>query len=649
MLGDQNRLVDGGFSGPLLTNIGLWTPKSGIIEDCADSLAREDFPLAKTLEIKPEEQFAREYVDRLILEKLTEMEAAVKLSELADKLSKDGIGLATVRSLLASNPERFAYHERRWIPASRLQGAGRPLHEIARLVLHRFGGPMPINLLQDEVVRVRQGNAEEILPVLTRIFDTDDAFAYVGPDHLALTSWGFVASDETLERALALNKVTREQFEADCKALEGFDFRTEGSIEEALKKVAPISLTRFGAVAWSKLNPQDPHSVGIYHAKNFLQTSLDLSGFVFAPDGVIYPEAEAKKWISSAIKLADKLAPQVDVDDAAPIEVKAEDADRLAKKIVASADSVTATKLLEEFYEITPSNKTFPDDMANIMTALKADSRVVWVGGDRFRAAGTVPDFILEVPEPFHFVATEDVDEEGDLIDVELTDDGLSSSLRKLLAHPLAMDVLDEDIAPTPKTMPESVRLVLKSIHRELGTFPLAQLPTSWLDHTPGIQELLLIDPDGRELQAWVNMDARLIFNLLEWWFEQQVESGSVFTLTKTTKPNVLEFAWLDQPDPVVFVATQRMEELRSIGERAADMTTLDILQEVMTHWPKGADFLTILAEVNVVRRSTRRLVASLLSSYQCFYQRSGSPVWHYDAKKVELGFDKTKKKFIKK
>jgi hypothetical protein len=41
--------------------------------------------------------------------------------------------------------------------------------------------------------------------------------------------------------------------------------------------------------------------------------------------------------------------------------------------------------------------------------------------------------------------------------------------------------------------------------------------------------------------------------------------------------------------------------------------------------------------------------VASLLSSYQCFYQRSGSPVWHYDPKKVDLGFDKTKKKFIKK
>jgi len=539
--------------------------------------------LAKTLAIKPEEQFAREYVDRLILEKLTEMEAAVKLSELADKLSHEGIGLATVRSLLASNPTTFAYHERRWIPASRLQGAGRPLHEIARLVLHRFGGPMPIALLNDEVARIRQASLEEVLPLLTRIYDTDLAFAYVGDDQMALTTWGFVASDETLPRALALHGISNEVFEADLKALDGFDFRSEKSIEEALTKVAPISLARLGAVAWSKLNPQDPHSVGMYNAKTFLQTALKAKGFVYAPDGNIYPEAEAKKWISSAIKLADKLAPQVDVDDAAPIEVKAEDVDRLVKKIVAAAESVTATKLLEEVYEITPSNKTFPDDMTNIMVALKGDARIVWVGGDRFRKAGSIPDFIEEVPEPFNFVATEDINEDGDLIDVELTDDGLSSSLRKLLAHPLAMDVLDEDIAPTPKTMPESVRLVLKSIHRELGTFPLAQLPTGWLDHSPGIQELILVDGNGRELQAWVNMDARLIFNLLEWWFEQQVESGSVFTLTKTTKPNVLEFAWLDQPDPVVFVATQRMKELRSLSRTLI----YSIFLTFSGHWPR--------------------------------------------------------------
>jgi hypothetical protein len=364
---------------------------------------------------------------------------------------------------------------------------------------------------------------------------------------------------------------------------------------------------------------------------------------------VLHTQADAKKWISTAVKLADKLAPSVDIEDAAPIEVKTEDVAKLAKRILDNDQTTTATKLLEDVYEITPSNKTYPDDLANIMAGLQTNPDIQWVGGDRFRKANTYPDYILEVPEPFDYFQTDVKNEDGELVDVELTDDGLSSSLRKLLQHPLAQDVLDEDIAPAPKQMPDSIRLVLKSIHRELGTFPMCQFPTGWLDSEPSIQEIILADPHGRELQIWANHDARLLFGFIDWWYEQPVESGAVFTLTKTNRPNLFEFEWLDQPDPVVFISAQRMEELRRLGSESEGKSTLDLLIEVMAHWPKGADYLTIHAELNVVRRSTRRLVASLLSSYQCFYQRSGSPVWHFDAKKVELGFDKTKRKFVRK
>jgi hypothetical protein len=605
--------------------------------------------LAKAAVLKPEESFARSYVDRLILEKLTEMEAAVKLSELADRLSKEGIGLATVRSLLASNPEVFAYHERRWIPASRILGTGRPLNEQIAIILHGFGAPMALDLLISELSRLRRIDEETTRAQVQRIADTDERFVLDSSGRLSLTTWGFVAKDEKTERAFALNKVDAEEFEKAAKKLEKVDWTQPQAIEEALKIAAPISLKLLGAVAWSVLNPQDPRSIHQYDSRELLANAVTVDGYVFASDGVLYPEAEAKKWISAAVKLADKLAPTVELDDAAPIEVKKEDVDRMVAKVLGSEASTTAIKILEEFYEITPSNKTYPDDMSNLMESLQKDNRVQWVGGDRFRKAGDIPEFIEDVPEPFSFVTSDVKDEDGELIDVELTDDGLSSSLRKLLSHPLATDVLDEDIQPAPKTMPESVRLVLKSIHRELGTFPLCQLPTNWLDSEPRTQELIFADSSGKELQVWVNHEARLMFGLVEWWFDQPIESGAVFTLTKTTKPNVFEFAWMDQPDPVVYISSQRMEELRQIGARAEGMSTLDILVEVMGHWPKGADYLTILAEVNVVRRSSRRLVASLLSSYQCFYQRSGSPVWHYDAKKLEQGFDKTKRKFVKK
>lgn len=604
--------------------------------------------MAKTPTIKPEEMFARSYADRLILEKLTEMESAMKLSELAEKLSDAGLGLAAVRSLLASNPNRFAYHERRWIPAARLEGEGRPLKEMVRLLVDRFGGPMPMHLVIEEIARSMHREPADIEDKVRRITETS-TFVTTPDDELVLSNWAFLAEGEDTERALALNNVDQADFDAASKKLEGIDWYAEGALGKALEAAAPISAKTLGAVAWSKLNPQDPKAVLMYDGAELFAEMVSTEGYVYGADGMIHPEAEAKKWLTLAVKVADKLAPTVDIEDAAPIEVKPTDVAKMVDKIVKSEDSVTATRLLEEFYEITPSNKTFPDDLDNLMAALGDQKEVWWVGGDRYRKRGNAPDYIEEVPEPFKYIQTEFKDEDGDFVDVELTDEGLSSTLRKLLVHPLAMDVLDEDIAPEMKSQPDQLRLVLKSIHRELGTFPMAQIPTGWFSNDPEIQELILVDSDGRSLQVWLNHKARLMYGFVDWWYEQQVESGAVFTLAKTSKPNVLEFAWDDQTDPVVYISSQRMEELRDIASRADEMSTLEVLIEVMGHWPKGADFLTVLAEVNVVRRSTRRLVASLLSSYQCFYQRSGSPVWHFDAKKVELGFDKAKKKFIKK
>ncbi len=606
--------------------------------------------MAKPVAIKPEERTAVDYADRLILEQLTEMESVVKLGELAERLSDTGLGLAAVRALLASDSDRFAYHERRWVPAARLSGEGRPLAEVVALILNGLGGPVSHELLVAEAARVRHSTPEKTEPMVARLVKNDAAFVLLNDGRVSLAVWGFRANDERLARALALNGVTQEELVAGQAKVGEIDWRSPDGVAQALKAAAPISLKTLGAVAFAGMNSDDPRQTLMFDAREFQARVLSVPGYVLSTDGTLHPEEDAKRWVSTASRVADRLTPEVEVEDAAPIEVKKEDVDRIVGRILGrSGQTTTATSLLEAFYEITPSNKTFPDDMTNLRVVLDARDDVVWVGGDRYRNTGDVPDGTEEVPEPFHFVQTENKDEEGDLVDVELTDEGLSQTLRKLLQHPLAVDVLDEDPTPAPKTMPETVRLVLRSIHRELGTFPLAQIPTGWLADAPEVQELLLVDPQGRELQAWVDTRARLITNLFDWWIEQPVENGAVFTLTKTGRPNVLEFEWLDQPDPVVYISSARMEELRNIALESEGKSTLDLLIEVMSHWPKGADYLTLLAEVNVVRRSTRRLIASILSSYQCFYQRSGSPVWHFDAKKVDQGFDKTKKKFIKK
>lgn len=600
--------------------------------------------LAKSVTVNPDEQIAREYADRLILAKISSMQNVVKLSEVADQLKAEGLGLGAVRSLLASNSEKFAYAERRWVPAARVEGAGRPIAEMLRLIVTRFGGPMPLSLLMHEMAILAPQISEE---QVERMLETSEALLVTDSEEVVARAWVFDAYDENVSDALARQKISQEELEAIQAKVKGTDWRTAEGIESALAKVAPVSVKAFGAVAWLELNSQNSTAYLHFNWKDFNRALFSIPGYVMSPNGYLHPVSDSKKWLSTAVKVADRLAPLVEIEDAAPIEVKQVDVDKMVKRFANDDTSVSAIQLLEEVYEITPSVKTFPDDLSNLMDALKARSEVVWVGGDRFARAGAVPEFVQTVPEIFEYHGTGFTDDEGEPVDVELSDEGLSSTLRKLLNHPLAMDVLDEDTMPLLKQQPESVRCVLKPIHRETGTFPLCQFSTGWFDQEPKHQEMLLRDSEGREIQVWANMEFRLMFGLIDWFYEQPIESGAVFSLTRTTKPNVFDFEWLDQQDPVVFITAQRMEELREIQSREAELSTFAILREIMAHWPKGADFLTILWELNVVRRTSRRMVASLLSSYSCFYQRSGSPVWHFDNKKVEQGFDKTKKKFV--
>lgn len=603
--------------------------------------------MSKATPLKPSEQSARLYADRLILEQLTEMYEVMKPSEISDRLKGTGLGLPAVRSLLASNPDMFAYQERRWVPAARVAGAGKPFHEALRLVVERFDAPMPIELAVQELSRTRGRSADWVEEAIRRSAVDSEYLFLTKSGHLVPATIVFKAGDESVERALHVNGIT----ESDVATVEGsltrFNWLQEDAIMLALERTAPVSLKALGAAAWKKLSPEDPQQPRLYDWRAFNAELLSIPGFIYAPSGRVYSESEAGKWLKLAAVVAPKIKPTIEIEDVAPLELKAADVKTLIKEIRASEESVTVSQLLEEHYEITPAVKTFPDDLANMMAALQSRDEVWWVGGDRFRKPDSEPDFVRSLPKPFKFDASENKDAEGELVDVEMTDEGLSTSLRKLLSHPLAMDVKDEDVLPEPKQFPESLRLVLKSIHRELGTFPMCQFPTGFFEAKPQIQELIFIDKEGRELQVWMNHRHRLLFNLIDWWLDQPVESGAVFKLTKTDRPNVFEFEWLEQTDPVVYISSQRMEELRGIAGRSEGMSTFDILREVMTHWPKGADFLTVLWEVNVVRRTSRRLLASLLSGYTCFYQRSGSPVWHYDHKKVEQGFDKTKRKFV--
>ncbi len=592
-------------------------------------------------------RLVRSFMDQQILNKLKENHYAIKVSELAEKIGIDGLTTTSVRAFLSSNPDVYAYVDRRWIPASRVYSDSKSLHECIYQVVYRYGAPIDLDLLVKEISYSRGVYQEDCYTTVERIVSKSKDYILTEKNQVALFEWVFEGLDQPMEYTLRKNRINLEEFNKIFPKVNDLNWYDEGAIEKFLKEYAPVSVKLVGALIWASMFPDNSSDVINYNSKEFGRKILSTPGYIYGLDGVIYAQKESEKWLSGVLELSRLLVPVIEADDIAPIDVKKEDIAKMSGKILKSDRTITAEELLEQFYEISPAVKSFDDDLVSLIETLANEPSIAWIGADRFSNPNRVPEIVQSIPEPLLYQNTDFLDESGDPIDFVISDEGLSSSLRKLLQHPLACDVNDEDTFIPPKPRMQQYRLVLKSIHRELGTFPLSQLPSDWINKDPEVQELIFIDPSGKEHQVWVNNKDRLMFNLIDLWFEQPVESGAVFILTKTGRTNVFNFEWMEQPDPVVFITPQRMEELREIQERSHELSSCDVLKEVLAHWSKGTDFLTVLWEMNVVRRTSRRLLASLLSSYQCFFQRSGSPVWHYDHKKVELGVDKTKKKFI--
>ncbi|MER3414446.1 MAG: hypothetical protein C4341_09520 [Armatimonadota bacterium] len=622
---------------------------------CHNATRRREFPLPLEQEELPRttqkdllRDVARSYADQIVLSGMARVDSTLRLGELGEVVGRQGITQSGLRALLSTNPQRFAYHDRRWVPVARLETERSPLNWQIQRTLELYGAPMPLADLALELSKARHASVEFFEKHLPRILSADPNLLYLPSGWAALADWVFIARDESEEDALFLNGLSEEDVKPWAGSVGRIDYSNlEAAAKSALRHV-PISAKVIGFFAWRQLNPPDPYVDSRYDPGLLFDALMSAGVAVYGVDGNFYAADEAEGWIRSAVRSAERMEPVIDVEDSAPLEFAPEEVEQMVSVILSSPASVSVGDLLAERYDLSPADRTYPEDLANAMAAIEATGAVWYVGGDRYRQPETAPDFVWTVPDIFHFVNYDFRDQDDQPIDVELSDDGFSSALRKEMQLPAAMDVLDEDPQPVPRKMPESVTLVLKAHHREIGTFPMCQFPPGWFASEPTIQEVVFRDPQGRELNPWLNHDTRLLYNLVEWWFDQPVESGARFILRRTGRPNVFDFEWLEEPDPLLFISSERMEELRDLAGRSAELSTYEILMEVLSHYPKGTDYLTALAETNVVRRTTRRLVASLLTGYHCFYQRSGSTVWHFDPKRVDQGFDKAKRKFIR-
>jgi hypothetical protein len=513
---------------------------------------------------------------------------------------------------------------------------------------------MPLSLLAQELALTLDRPVEYFEETLPKVLVRHEKFFDINGERFGLTSW-LVASESDEADDVLFDSFMDESMVKPYRKMAGkftwdgddLDGSAEKFITEAGGSV-PMKVLAF--FAWEGIREG-------YDPVEFYQIIEDSEKVEVLSTQVVITSAIRQELLKALLEFSSELEElpmeaEEEAIEARPVTITETDRDEIVELVMKRGDAISAGEIIESVLEMTSAERGYAEALESLKTALVGEDRIENVGFDRWKPAGTIPDFVNEVPEVLLIPPTTPFETpEGDMYDQELEDEGLDAGLRTEIANPLVEDIGDEDPLETHyQPMDVSQRAVLKYHHKEAGTLPLIQFQPEFFGREPRVIEITLTD-EGIRRKAWINNETRLVYGMKEWFGSDLPVSGATFELHKTERPGEFRFVYDNRTDANVFVPTQRLLELLEIKSEAesGEMPVFDIITRILEHYRKGIGFVPLFTEVNLVRRVTRRLVASILSSYHCFHTRGKTGEWQYDEKKRSQGFNKAKRKYIKK
>ncbi len=601
--------------------------------------------MSTTLEAVTGEDLALHYLADLVNRALLETGASVKASEVARLIPRDDVDLKLVRVVLASNPGRFTVSDRKWTLWTRYSDPSYAVERNIESVLNCCGRPIPVGALAREIGAIYSRPTEIYEEMLPRLLRNRDRYFEVSGGCFGLASWLLATEAPSVEDVMFDNFLNEFDVAPYLAASEAIDPESLDSVMAFLDAAGePVATKVLQLLVWQ-------HDTETFDPVEFYASMLGdgraalLSGGKWIGPRVIAGLATC--FDSLAQREVEESGEAKPAEAAMPLVISPDEHEQIVRAVLDTEATSRAGTILENVFEVSAGDTTYDADFATIVKALRGDERVVWVGADRFLPQGAVPQYVYSVPEILKFSDVVYTDAEGNDVDVLLEDDGFDGGLDREIRHTLALDVVDEDQI-VDDDMPPAVtaRCVLKFHHKEIGTLPLCQLPPRFFPDDAPVLQVDLVLPSGQRMDLWVSNETRLVYGLLDWYMTLPIDSGAVFYLERQNADRYV-LTYGEETEPSMFISRNRVNELMELGQRAEaeELPTFDILREIMEHYRKGIEFITALTELNIARRTTRRMTASLLSGYHCFFQRGRS--WVFDQKKLSQGFDKSKRKYL--
>ncbi len=602
-----------------------------------------------------EEEMARRYLADLLFDMLIYCPGPSRSKELAARLpEKLDIAAEFVETVL-TEAFRFATVGGSYDIAYRQVLPQRPLGGAFEAVLSGCGRPIPMALLTSELVRTKKGNVaffqELVASAVQRgqLGELDDEFIYL-PD------WLFVPMPGTdTERLLYLNGLTEDTDLAevmDTCTNEKLGSRSLTETAYAVLKAAERSLSNkalgflVGCHQGEKYDPAELLRQMVYdEEKRFVCVS--------GPTWIL------GEWVADLQESLRKQAPkaeeqehEVDIEEMLAKEIPADKRYELSEEETAGVMALvenskapfTIEQILADVLGLTPNQRKYPPAAQALEQLLLVVQSVKKLQPGRYLRTAAIPLWARAMPEallPDEWIAR--LSKEGELLsdDVILHPDGLTPEALEAAAEQYYDDVGELYVAPVAAdTAQETLTYPVLYHHYLAGTIKLRTMDSDFFAEEDSLTMVNFHCDDQELLGLWLNKDTGLIYGLAAWYQTHLPPSGALLTITKADAAGRYVLQYGDETDVQTYIGRESLQELLIWRERFSHRpTSLRELIELLLADDKGLPFSQLWAQLNVIRRTTRAQLASVLSFYHCFGFGEGNR-WYLDADRIADGYD---------
>jgi DNA-directed RNA polymerase delta subunit len=604
---------------------------------------------------KPRRSAAVHYLEDLIFEVMLNTGQAAKSREVASMLEETvKLHPKYIRKVLQAS-ERFGQEDRRWNLALRT-ATQLTFEGSIEYTLRSYGKPMSLPAIQNEMAMIHRRGVEFFDALLTETLAGRPKYWQAPDGAWCLREWLLDTSESDPDRCFLRNFfLEAAEVRPVVEGLADSRMSPDQPLAELAMKFIrrigePVSNKVLSYATW-RLRDGDLDPVAFFQACRQDPRLLMLSGVDWGLQEFVEGYFEELKRASKRAEKEEDAGWAEEEEPEGPVVLTPTDLEEALKHLRRRKRPQPATALVEALFEYAPASRRFQESVDALVSALSLDSRFVRVGRQTWALPDMMPKHTEKVPDELLPVTPAAREDE---VDAELEDEGLEPVLVSWVHDPRYEDFGEEsEIEISTDQQPtDELRYVLLYDHWKAGTLKVRVSDRRFYPSDSDLVCANFVDRETRKsYPVWLSYTSSLLYEMGEWYAARKLMPGAVFSVTQGTVPDEFILSVSGESDPFCALQADRIKALVKLGKDAAKegWSVFQIMQKLLGSHPEGAPFMKLWAEVNVVRRTRRRVVASNLGSYHCFYQKpANSDNWVFDERKLTQGRKKTKRKFVR-